>query len=79
MTMSINTNLFSMNAQANLQKAQNSLATSMQRLSSGLRIISAADDAAGLSISARMTGVWRDILQSGERLSPSLPIFQKKC
>src|ERR1700710_187090 len=54
MTISVNTNLFSLNAQRNLAGSQSSLATSMQRLSSGLRINSAADDAAGLSISQRM-------------------------
>jgi flagellin len=55
MSMSVNTNLFSLNAQRNLSKSQSSLATSMQRLSSGLRINSAADDAAGLAISQRMS------------------------
>jgi len=54
MSMSVNTNLFSLNAQRNLSKSQSSLATSMQRLSSGLRINSAADDSAGLAISQRM-------------------------
>ena len=54
MSMSVNTNLFSLNAQRNLNKSQSSLSTSMQRLSSGLRINSAADDAAGLAISQRM-------------------------
>jgi flagellin len=54
MSMSVNTNLFSLNAQRSLSKSQSSLATSMQRLSSGLRINSAADDAAGLAISQRM-------------------------
>jgi flagellin len=54
MTISVNTNLFSLNAQRNLAGSQSSLATSMQRLSSGLRINSAADDAAGLAISQRM-------------------------
>jgi flagellin len=52
--MSVNTNLFSLNAQRELSTSQSSLATSMQRLSSGLRINSAADDAAGLAISQRM-------------------------
>ncbi|AFU47861.1 flagellin [Acidovorax sp. KKS102] len=51
----INTNVQSLNAQRNLGISQNSLATSMQRLSSGLRINSAKDDAAGLAISERMT------------------------
>jgi flagellin len=54
MTMSINTNINSLSSQAYLDKSQSSLATSMQRLSSGLRINSAADDAAGLAISQRM-------------------------
>ena len=54
MTMSVNTNLFSLNAQRNLSKSQSSLSTSMQRLSSGLRINSAKDDAAGLAIAERM-------------------------
>ena len=55
MPMTINTNLISLNAQRNLNKSQSSLSMSMQRLSSGLRINSAADDAAGLAISQRMT------------------------
>jgi flagellin len=54
MAATINTNIQSLNAQRNLGVSQNSLATSMQRLSSGLRINSAKDDAAGLAISERM-------------------------
>ena len=54
MPMVINTNVNSLNAQRNLNTAQGSLATSMQRLSSGLRINSSKDDAAGLAISDRM-------------------------
>lgn len=50
----INTNLLSLNAQRNTSVSQMSLATSMQRLSSGLRINSAKDDAAGLAIAERM-------------------------
>ena len=50
----INTNMASLNAQRNLGTSQSSLATSLQRLSSGLRINSAKDDAAGLSIATRM-------------------------
>ncbi|MFN7123952.1 MAG: flagellin, partial [Hydrogenophaga sp.] len=50
----INTNTMSMNAQRNLSSSAASLATSMQRLSSGLRVNSAKDDAAGLAISERM-------------------------
>lgn len=51
----INTNVSSLNAQRNLNKSQSSLQTSLQRLSSGLRINSAKDDAAGLAISNRFT------------------------
>jgi flagellin len=54
MPQTINTNLSSLNAQRNLSTSQNSLATSMQRLSSGLRVNSAKDDAAGLAIGERM-------------------------
>ena len=54
MTLSINTNIASIDAQRNLAGSQSSLATSMQRLSSGLRVNSAKDDAAGLSIAERM-------------------------
>ena len=54
MAMTINTNVVSLNAQRNLGASQSSLATSMQRLSSGLRVNSAKDDAAGLAIAERM-------------------------
>ena len=54
MPQTINTNLVSLNAQRNLSGSQSSLAMSMQRLSSGLRVNSAKDDAAGLSIAERM-------------------------
>ena len=54
MAMTINTNVSSLNAQRNLNTSQSSLATSLQRLSSGLRINSAKDDAAGLAISERI-------------------------
>ena len=54
MGMSINTNVVSINAQRNLGLSGGSLATSMQRLSSGLRVNSAKDDAAGLAIAERM-------------------------
>jgi flagellin len=54
MSQVINTNIGSLNAQRNLSASQSSLAMSMQRLSSGLRINSAKDDAAGLAIAERM-------------------------
>jgi len=55
MALVINTNVMSLNAQRNLSTSGTGLATSLQRLSSGLRINSAKDDAAGLAISDRMT------------------------
>ncbi|WP_413472778.1 flagellin [Shewanella baltica] len=55
MAISVNTNVTSMNSQKNLTNANNGLKTSMERLSSGLRINGAKDDAAGLQISNRMT------------------------
>ncbi|MBI4754652.1 MAG: flagellin FliC [Betaproteobacteria bacterium] len=54
MPQMINTNVASLNAQRNLNTSQSSLATSLQRLSSGLRVNSAKDDAAGLAIAERM-------------------------
>jgi flagellin len=54
MPQTINTNVNSLTAQRNLSTSQSSLATSMQRLSSGLRVNSARDDAAGLAIAERM-------------------------
>lgn len=56
MPMTINTNAISLNAQRNTEASKNSLATSMQRLSSGLRVNNAKDDAAGLAIAERMNG-----------------------
>ncbi|MBA6291808.1 flagellin [Colwellia sp. MB3u-70] len=55
MALSVITNTASLNAQRNLTKSSNDLATSMERLSSGMRINSAKDDAAGLQISNRLT------------------------
>src|SRR5581483_4350928 len=54
MSMTINTNVASIDARRNLDHSQMSLATAMQRLSSGLRVNSAKDDAAGLAIAQRM-------------------------
>ncbi|RQO56416.1 flagellin FliC [Paucibacter sp. KBW04] len=54
MPQTINTNIGSLNAQRNLNMSQGSLAVSMQRLSSGMRVNSAKDDAAGLAIAERM-------------------------
>ncbi|NWG75215.1 MAG: flagellin FliC, partial [Rubrivivax sp.] len=54
MPATINTNVISLNAQRSLNSSQASLATSMARLSSGLRVNTAKDDAAGLAIAERM-------------------------
>lgn len=56
MALSINTNVFSLSAQKNLSRTQSALETSIQRLSSGLRINRAKDDAAGLAIAQLQTG-----------------------
>ena len=61
MPQTINTNVASLNAQRNLSMSQSSLQTSMQRLSSGLRVNSAKDDAAGLAIADRMNTQIRGI------------------
>ena len=55
MALTVNTNTTSLNVQKNLNRASDALSTSMSRLSSGLKINSAKDDAAGLQISNRMT------------------------
>src|SRR5262252_3685125 len=61
MAMTINTNVSSLNAQRNLTTSKDSLAVSLQRLSSGLRVNSAKDDAAGLAIADRMNAQIRGI------------------
>ncbi|MDN3412707.1 flagellin [Pseudoalteromonas tetraodonis] len=55
MALSVNTNVASLNAQRNLSKSSDALGTSMQRLSSGMKINSAKDDAAGLQIANRLS------------------------
>lgn len=65
MALIINTNIASLNAQRNLNTSQNDLNTSLQRLSSGLRINSAKDDAAGLFVAGQMT---RDIRGSNQAI-----------
>ena len=55
MALTVNTNVMSLNAQRNLSTSQSDLSEALQRLSSGLRINSAKDDAAGLAIASRMT------------------------
>jgi flagellin len=76
MPQTINTNLNSLNAQKNLSMSQSSLATSMQRLSSGLRVNSAADDAAGLSIAERMTSQVRGMAVAGRNANDAISLAQ---
>ena len=76
MGLSINTNVMSLNAQRNLGKSQNDLAKSMQRLSSGLRINSAKDDAAGLAISDRMTSQIRGLNQAVRNSNDGISLAQ---
>jgi len=76
MTAIINTNVNSLNAQNNLTKSQASLATSMQRLSSGLRINSAKDDAAGLAISDRFTSQIRGMNQAARNANDGISLSQ---
>ena len=76
MAMTIATNLASLNAQHNLTNSQASLATSLQRLSSGLRINSAKDDAAGLAISERMTSQIRGLDQAARNANDAISLTQ---
>jgi flagellin len=72
----INTNISSLNAQRNLTTSQGSLQTSLQRLSSGLRINSAKDDAAGLAISQRMTTQIRGLDQAVRNANDGISLAQ---
>ena len=76
MALTINTNVMSLNAQRNLGKSQSALANSMQRLSSGLRINSAKDDAAGLAISDRMTSQVRGLNQAARNANDGISLAQ---
>lgn len=76
MSQVINTNIASLNAQRNLSFSQASLATSLQRLSSGLRINTAKDDAAGLSISERFTAQIRGMDQARRNANDGVSLAQ---
>ena len=76
MTLSINTNINSLTAQRNLTTSQASLATSIQRLSSGLRINSAKDDAAGLAISERLNSQVRGLNQAVRNANDGISLAQ---
>ncbi len=76
MAQVINTNVASLNAQRNLNNSANSLQTSLQRLSSGLRINSAKDDAAGLAISERFTAQIRGLDQARRNANDGISLSQ---
>jgi flagellin len=72
----INTNTASLNAQRNLSTSQSALSTSLQRLSSGMRINSAKDDAAGLAISERFTSQIRGLDQAKRNANDGVSLLQ---
>ena len=76
MAATINTNVISLNAQRNLNSSQNALATTLQRLSSGLRINSARDDAAGLAITERMSAQIRGLNQAVRNANDGISMSQ---
>ncbi len=76
MGLRIQTNIASLNAQRNLGAASNQLANSYRRLSTGLRISSAADDAAGLAISERLRARVRSIQQSERNANDGISLVQ---
>ena len=76
MAQIINTNISSLTAQRNANRTQNDLSTAIQRLSSGLRINSAKDDAAGLAISDRMTAQIRGTNQAARNANDGISLAQ---
>ncbi len=72
----INTNIPSLNAQRNLNTSQGSLSTSLQRLSSGLRVNSAKDDSAGLAIATRMTAQGRGMTVAMRNANDAISLAQ---
>ena len=76
MAQTINTNIASLNSQRNLNSSQAALGTSLQRLSSGLRINSAKDDAAGLAISERFTSQVRGNNQAARNANDGISLAQ---
>jgi len=76
MAQFINTNIASLNTQRSLNRSQGALQTSLQRLSSGLRINSAKDDAAGLAISERFTAQIRGLNQGVRNANDAISLAQ---
>jgi flagellin len=76
MALTVNTNIASLTAQRNLTSSQSDLSTSLQRLSSGLRINSAKDDAAGLAISERFTAQIKGLNQGVRNANDGISLAQ---
>ncbi|MET1068414.1 MAG: flagellin domain-containing protein [Pseudomonas prosekii] len=76
MALTVNTNVTSLNVQKNLNRASDALSTSMQRLSSGLKINSAKDDAAGLQIATRMSSQIRGGTQAIQNANDGISVAQ---
>jgi flagellin len=76
MSLTVNTNIEAMNAQHNLSMTESSLSTSMQRLSSGLRINTAADDVAGYAISQTLQGQINGLNQSQQNTQDAVSLAQ---
>ena len=76
MGLRVNTNIFSLNAQRNLNNVTSRLSGNFQRLSSGLRIASASDDAAGLGISERMRSSIRSLGAAGRNAQDGISLAQ---
>ncbi|HBH62367.1 MAG TPA: flagellin FliC [Nitrospiraceae bacterium] len=76
MALIVNTNLLSLNAQRNVKNTQNQLGTSVERLSSGLRINSAKDDAAGMAISMKLTAHVRSLNQAVRNAQDGISVVQ---
>ena len=76
MGLRVNTNVFSLNSQRNLANVSGRLAGNFQRLSSGLRIATAADDAAGLGVSERLRAQVRSLNQAGRNAQDGISLTQ---
>ena len=76
MALVVNTNLLSLNAQRNLNNTSGMLSTALQRLSSGLRVNSARDDAAGLAISTRFTAQINGLNQGARNAADGISLAQ---
>ena len=76
MALTVNTNVASLSAQRSLGGSQNMLNTSLERLSTGLRINSAKDDAAGLAIGERFTSQVRGLNQAARNTNDAISLVQ---